>query len=529
MADQSPKNGLEESVRERLVAYLDGELSDKESQAIERQLSSDDQLRSELQGLDQAWNALDALPVETAGNDFTKSTIAMVVDDVKQQAKKEQSVFIAPMRHVGRWGRYAAYACLIGLGFLSAVMITSYRDRQLLRDLPEILHAHTLSQVGDLEFLQAWSERSDQLTNILLTDSLKEESSTWTKLQSMPAPTRYRWVDELPPDQLSELSDESRAFQSLSDSKKDKLRSLSAAINDSSNAEALREDALLYQSFVSRLSATEQVILRELPSDERIERVMKELKRSQRPMRMELSELEEKKFRLAIEDTIKAIQSSPVFAQSKLINQLMQKRGSDGNSKKFTDAQQAQRHLAFVLWVSATSDSRVEMMLRKPVRVVADRVRTNWEKEWMPILLDGLPKRVSQHVRSQKDVKQQTRLLGSLIRETVLNTTKTDASKYFAEELTKKEQLRYLAMPVDQMQEELNERAAAETFGGASLDNGPDFRPGLPPERGSLRPPGPPRGRPDFNGPRGPNRDLMERPPHGKGPGGRRPPPPERE
>ena len=278
MADQSPKYGLNESVRERLVAYLDGELSDKESQAIEQQLSSDDQLRDELQGLDQAWNALDALPIETAGNDFTKSTIALVVDDVKQQAEKEQSLFVAPMRHVGPWGRYAAYACLLGLGFLSAVMISSYRDRQLLRDLPEILHAHTLSQVGDIEFLQAWSGQSDRLTNILLTDSLKDESLTWTKLQSMPASARYRWVDELPPDQLSELSDESRAFQSLSDSKKNTLRLLSAAINDSSNAEELRKDALLYQSFVSRLPATEQVILRELPADERIQRVMKELK-----------------------------------------------------------------------------------------------------------------------------------------------------------------------------------------------------------------------------------------------------------
>lgn len=79
-----------ETLREDLVAYLDGELSAEEAARIERLINEDPAVRSELQRLAETWDWLDALDRPTVDEDFTRTTIEMVARSAV--GEKEQAV-----------------------------------------------------------------------------------------------------------------------------------------------------------------------------------------------------------------------------------------------------------------------------------------------------------------------------------------------------------------------------------------------------------------------------------------------------
>src|SRR3989304_6239050 len=63
---------------EELVAYLDGELSFEASRRVEQRLATGAAFPRQLNDLDEAWSALDALPSTVVDDDFTRTTIEMV-------------------------------------------------------------------------------------------------------------------------------------------------------------------------------------------------------------------------------------------------------------------------------------------------------------------------------------------------------------------------------------------------------------------------------------------------------------------
>ena len=75
--NNSPTN--DESRLEQIVAYLDGELSPVDEALIRRQLTEDEVFRQEVESMERAWSALDALPGVTVDDKFSQSTIEMVV------------------------------------------------------------------------------------------------------------------------------------------------------------------------------------------------------------------------------------------------------------------------------------------------------------------------------------------------------------------------------------------------------------------------------------------------------------------
>ncbi len=64
-----------ESIDEQLTAYLDGELSPKESLSIEQALVEDESLRLRLAELRKAYDLLDELPETPHDQRFTQSTL----------------------------------------------------------------------------------------------------------------------------------------------------------------------------------------------------------------------------------------------------------------------------------------------------------------------------------------------------------------------------------------------------------------------------------------------------------------------
>jgi anti-sigma factor RsiW len=64
---------------ERLVSYLDGELTSEQTEEIEAALHHDPALRKEAESLKQAWDLLDFLPRPEPSPDFTNKTVSQIV------------------------------------------------------------------------------------------------------------------------------------------------------------------------------------------------------------------------------------------------------------------------------------------------------------------------------------------------------------------------------------------------------------------------------------------------------------------
>ncbi len=138
---------------EELTAYLDGELTAVEMQAVEKRLANDHAYRAELQRLQKAWDVLDRLPRSESSATFTKSTIEMVVHDATRNVRKKK-------QRGSAWLWRAAALAAIPLGsFMICQNVVAYfqnaKQRQLARDLPLIENVDVYLKADSIEFLNA--------------------------------------------------------------------------------------------------------------------------------------------------------------------------------------------------------------------------------------------------------------------------------------------------------------------------------------------------------------------------------------
>ena len=68
-------------VTDEIVAYLDGELAPQDSRRVESRLATDEEFRQELNELDRAWDALDALPAATVDDNYDGPGEGIDLDD----------------------------------------------------------------------------------------------------------------------------------------------------------------------------------------------------------------------------------------------------------------------------------------------------------------------------------------------------------------------------------------------------------------------------------------------------------------
>ncbi len=151
-AKQNTDDAAGDPAEEELVAYLDGELDDAESQRIERRLGEDPHYRSRLQGMQQTWDLLDLLPRAHLDQSFTKSTIEMVALKATAETKRGAAW---RTRAALAWGGGAACLVVAGLlGYSATRAWLTSADRQLVRDLPVIENMDLYYHIDDIEFLR---------------------------------------------------------------------------------------------------------------------------------------------------------------------------------------------------------------------------------------------------------------------------------------------------------------------------------------------------------------------------------------
>jgi anti-sigma factor RsiW len=82
VADTVPNpddEGAESAATEELVAYLDGELDPKASEAFATRMSLDPKLRAEADALQRAWDILDVLPRPQPSSNFATRTLSQAI------------------------------------------------------------------------------------------------------------------------------------------------------------------------------------------------------------------------------------------------------------------------------------------------------------------------------------------------------------------------------------------------------------------------------------------------------------------
>jgi hypothetical protein len=144
---------FDEDDREDLIAYLDGELDDEHSHAVEARLQTDPKARAEAESLKRAWELLDFLPRAEPSPNFTQRTL----DRIPSLSTAEKS---------RPWARVKA--ALVGVGWAAALLLFALggyagfnyvypgppNDAELIRDLRLLENKPLYDNVEDLEFLK---------------------------------------------------------------------------------------------------------------------------------------------------------------------------------------------------------------------------------------------------------------------------------------------------------------------------------------------------------------------------------------
>ncbi len=248
----SEQENLESAEGDDLVAYLDGELTTEENRRIEDRLAGDSDYREQLRELDQAWEALDTLPRPSVGENFTRTTIAMVVGEAENDLAKRT----ADATQAGRsWRlRWAAVALVVtAASFTAASFLLPTKDARLLKDLPVIRQVDLLTQAGitDTEFLRELSLRVpvEQLTRD--SKGVEKELAAIAQASNPALEKREQWVRKLSSEERQELWGEQDRFYEFTPKEQDRLRKVAGDIANAPDAAKLRETLVAYNEWLS--------------------------------------------------------------------------------------------------------------------------------------------------------------------------------------------------------------------------------------------------------------------------------------
>lgn len=150
----SDQQRLTATDRTNLVAYLDGELDQAESQSIAIRLTSSASARRELQGLERTWDLLDLLPRPRASPELTTRTLSQA-----RQIEERGTRFLVSAGPSIRWvaGILIASALAMGafgLGYVTTRWLWPDPLARLTRDLSIAENLDAYRAIGSLEFLR---------------------------------------------------------------------------------------------------------------------------------------------------------------------------------------------------------------------------------------------------------------------------------------------------------------------------------------------------------------------------------------
>jgi hypothetical protein len=451
---------------EELVGYLDGELSPEECRRVEERLASDADYRQQLHDLDQAWEALDALPSTAVDDNFARTTIEMVALAAERDAEARATEVAAESR--GRWRRWAlAGAAVAMLAFLAARLLMPDLDAGLLADLPVIRQMDELTQIENVDFLR-------RLSATVPLDQLAADPSAvereFVALQGASAPPlaeRRKWIESLSPDQQAQLAAEAKTFETLPESEHRRLRELEREIAVSDDVEPLRKTMLAYGQWLARRSPGEQDELRGLAIDDRIRRIEHIVREEDRRAARRLSAEDEQQLREEIFEI--AAQGKDDFLKA-------MRRRDDDDRHPLEGRPPAAVALVIASWELRNEDTD-DRTRKRLVRRLSNEAQEYLEK----VGRRGRERRRWLLWQWMHDAMRPNREPGEL-------------EKFFATELSSEQRERLLSLPKNQMEAELERLYLSDQFGLRGVEWLGSFNEPRRPIGNQPRPGGPGRG-----------------------------------
>ncbi len=174
-----PLPEIDEALQLDLVAYLDGELEPEQARRVEQLLYNHPAVQEEVRKLEASWDLLEELPQTQVDEQFTQSTVELVIADLTQQLQSQQQ---ALPRQARRW--WLLLALVLGVAAFATVAVLDSvwlaRERHLSQQLPLLQRLEQYEEVRDIQFLeqmiqqklvpilppqpQDWQPRSDPLS-----------------------------------------------------------------------------------------------------------------------------------------------------------------------------------------------------------------------------------------------------------------------------------------------------------------------------------------------------------------------------
>jgi anti-sigma factor RsiW len=145
---------LSPAERANLVAYLDGELNEAESQAIATKLTRSATARREVEVLQKTWELLEHLPLPKASEDFTERTLTGARNLAEHGGRFETAFVQAARRFLRASAWVAASMAAFGVGVAVARWVWPDPSERLARDLPVAEHLDEYREVGDFGYLE---------------------------------------------------------------------------------------------------------------------------------------------------------------------------------------------------------------------------------------------------------------------------------------------------------------------------------------------------------------------------------------
>jgi hypothetical protein len=251
------------SSSEDLVAYLDGELPPEECRRIEDRLAVDDTFRQQLRDLDQAWEALAALPKTSVDDNFARTTIELAAVEANDDLSQVSSTAAAQTRRQTKWWILSAVAA-VAFGFFVSRALVPDRNEALVNDLPAIEQVNALSFVSDMDFLRGLSTlRSDQWTKD--DGALERELKRFqTTVAASPAERRQS-IQNLSSEEKAELTVRAKYFHELKPPRQEqeRMRNLIDQIARADDKAKLQATLVAFGEWLAHKSSGEQQQLRE--------------------------------------------------------------------------------------------------------------------------------------------------------------------------------------------------------------------------------------------------------------------------
>ncbi len=486
---------------ERIVAYLDGELSAEESAQVEQQLATDADFRQALQGAERAWTALDELPMVQADKELAHTTMEMVVDAARNDIEaKTIALPVQRRKHKTKTALLATMAML--LGALVFRVLWNNPNRRLLADLPVIQNVDIYSQFQSVEFLQHLDRLLSNGHEISANEAQRFQAKAVVFRQVAADGGREAWLGLLSDDEKIVLRAKLNRFRDISPQQKSEMRQLHEQLLADDDREQLLQTMFRYQQWLSELSQSQQYEYRKLKASKRAVRVAREMERAASKQQFELSQKQLQRLLRIIRPYIQktAQQNQGIFEQE--LAKMPQR-----DQRQFRARAKPEQMMWAFQFAMRHSENHVEMMqafndvvvdalpdeMQEPYQLLPFWEKADLMRSWL------------WQARSQaaKGRRSGTKLRAGDISE-------QEFADFFVEELDPSEKERLLALPRDKMQQQLRQMI---------LGRNPRRRGPMPSEWNPRRPP-----------PLGPPGDRRRgRPPRGPGPGGRpphhRPPP----